>query len=373
MRILNQIISLFNIIKLNIKIFFFKKLDPNKKVIFFYHPRKLLTLIHTEYIEDLFYNFDEKTLIVFGHEIIDLKKNNYYYISQGFLFKFLFGIDIFISNNVCDVFTPKSINIYLHHDISTTPLVSLKKELELFNRLLKYNFIYAPYGASLDMFSKFFDKHSNNKIIPLPKIYETGYLRLDYLKKKIKNERYLDNSIVIAPTDNRHLEGLSIFYDIEDIVNKVLNNTKFNIIFRPYPANRSSANEIYEQFKNNKRFTLDLSENYFDIYSKSICMITDTSGTAFTYAFLTKKPVLFFSKSEELLKEYKYEKIPYFLEREKIGIIANNTDEVLKALSNISNIEKNKYETNIKLENEIKYLGNSKERISNLLKEALKS
>ena len=52
MRILNQIISLFNIIKLNIKIFFFKKLDPNKKVIFFYHPRKLLTLIHTEYIED---------------------------------------------------------------------------------------------------------------------------------------------------------------------------------------------------------------------------------------------------------------------------------------------------------------------------------
>lgn len=74
MRILDQFISLFNIIKLNTKIFFFKKFDPNKKVIFFYHPRKLLTLIHTEYIEDLFCKFDEKTLIVFGHEIIELKK-----------------------------------------------------------------------------------------------------------------------------------------------------------------------------------------------------------------------------------------------------------------------------------------------------------
>ena len=51
MRILvDRIISLGNIFKINLIIIKFKFLKPKNKVIFFYHPSKSLTLNHKNYL-----------------------------------------------------------------------------------------------------------------------------------------------------------------------------------------------------------------------------------------------------------------------------------------------------------------------------------
>ena len=109
-----RIKSLVNVIKLNSIIIKFKFLKPNCRVIFFYHPKKLLTLINIKYLKDLFDELDEKYLILYGHEVDDFYEKNYFYISHSFLLRWIFNIDIFFSNYVCDVFTKNSIKIYKH-------------------------------------------------------------------------------------------------------------------------------------------------------------------------------------------------------------------------------------------------------------------
>ena len=371
MNLKKKIITFVNVIKLNIIIFKFKVFNPKNKVIFFYHPRKLLTFIHLNYIKDLFNSFNEDYLTLYGHEVDKFYEKNHYFISHSFLLKWIFNVDIFISVNVSDVFTKNSKKIYIHHDISTTPLVNVKKEKELFKRLLKYDFIFASNKACMSMFINFIKKYNSDLNLKVPKIIETGYIKLDYLKKNIKSDRLINNSIIIAPTDYRHMENLSMFNDIIKIINNLLLDTSFNIVFRPYPANRNALKtlDINNTYKNNPRFKFDTSEDYSEIYSKSICMITDTSGTAYTYAFFTKRPVIFISKSEKLLEELGYNKLDYFIDRKKIGMILEDIDEIKNNLEKISSIHEKTKPSNDILENEITYLGKSKYRIFELIKE----
>ena len=50
--------------------------------------------------------------------------------------------------------------------------------------------------------------------------------------------------------------------------------------------------EINNKFIDNTSFKLDDSNNYINTYKESDIMIMDLSGTAYTYAFLTYKPVI---------------------------------------------------------------------------------
>jgi hypothetical protein len=132
-----------------------------------------------------------------------------------------------------------------------------------------------------------------------------------------------NNSIVIAPTNPIAFEKLSMFNYLEELIDILLTNIESKIIFRPYPSNRKEKKviEIEKKFNKNPNFNLDISDNYSNIYLKSYCLITDLSGTAYTYAFLTKKPVIFFSKFNtsiidnpfvlKLLKKIKLKKIIY--------------------------------------------------------------
>jgi len=364
-----KIITFVNVIKLNIIIFKFKVFNPKNKVIFFYHPKKLLTFIHLNYIKDLFNSFNEDYLTLYGHEVDKFYEKNHYFISHSFLLKWIFNVDIFISVNVSDVFTKNSTAIYMHHDIYDTPLVDAKNEKKLFQRLIKYDYLFLSNRKNIAMFQNFFNKHNSDLNLKVPKIIETGYLKLDYLKKNINSDRLINNSIVIAPTDYRLMENFSMFNDIIIIINNLLLETSFNIVFRPYPANRNAPNtlQINKIYESNKRYKFDVSENYFDVYSKSACMITDTSGTAFTYAFLTKKPVIFVSKNEKLLAELGYDKLAYFKDREKVGAIVENINKIKNTIENISSIEEKIKRSNDLLEKEITYLGNSKSRIYNVI------
>ena len=122
-----RIKTLISIIKLNLIIIIFKLSNPNSKIIFFYHPRKLLTYIHTFYVEDLLRDAQDNFVKFYGHETEKKIGKNYFFIKQGYL-KFLVSVDIFLSCNVCDQFIRNSKKIYLHHNISDSPLVSLKNE-----------------------------------------------------------------------------------------------------------------------------------------------------------------------------------------------------------------------------------------------------
>ena len=287
--------------------------------------------------------------------------------------KWIFNVDIFFSINVCDKFTKNSVNIYMHHDISTAPLIDVNKEKVLSKRLKNYDFIFIPDKKSFLMFKNLFIENSIDKNQKVPKIFCVGYFKLDYLIERFTNHKNLEKFIVIAPSDFRHIDELSIFHNIKDIINILLDKTELKIVFRPYPRDRGSSKvlEIKEKFNKNKNFILDLSDDYFEIYSNSICMITDISGTAFTFAYMTGKPVIFFSNMENSLKRLGYLKLEYFNDREKIGLIARNPEEVLETVNQLKYTQDKIKITNKILLNKIDYLGNSKKRIKTLLDEII--
>ena len=367
-KIVNVIKSILSIIKINIIIIYYKII--NKKIIFFYHPKKLLTLNNVYYLDELFSNFSKEYLIIYGHEVENYSNNNYFFVLQGFLFKYIFNVDIFFSVNVCDKFTNKSVKIYMHHDVSTAPLVDIKKEKELQKRLLNYDYIFIPEKKSQQMFKKLFIDDKNDFNIK-PKIMLVGYSKLDYLIKRIKKNTNLEKYIVIAPSDYHHVVELSIFEDLKDIIKILLNNTEYKIVFRPYPGNKNTNKvlKLKNHFEYEENFIFDISDNYFEIYSNSVCLITDISGTAFTFAYATSKPVIFFSKKENSLNELGFLKLDYFNDRKKIGVIAENPEEILSNIKKLKELNNEIKDSNKILLNQIDYLGKSKERIKDLIDE----
>ena len=183
--------------------------------------------------------------------------------------------------------------------------------------------------------------------------------------KKNLNEKI----IVIAPTDYRHVKKLSIYNELDNIIDLILKKTKYEIYLRPYPANLRSEKvlRLVKKFSNIKRFNIDNSNDYIDVYSKSRYLLTDISGTAITYSYFTNRKVIFYSRNEKLVKKMFYKDNSYFKERNRFGVIKSKPNEIINFINN----DKSSY-LNKQTKKDIKYLDKSKKRIKSLLKEYLK-
>ncbi len=368
----SNIKTLINIIFINAAVLYYIILKK-KKVIFFYHPRNQLTKIHLNYVEELFGILAKKYIIIYGHTVLGMKNTHYYFIKEGFL-KFIFNIKIFISNNVCDNFTYKSKKIYIHHDIYDSPLIDPAKKIELVKRLLNYNYLFLPNKKTVLTFYKYINsfKIPNNKKF-LKKIFEVGYFKLDLLRKRIKKKITDKESIVIAITDIRHIKSMSLILEASNLIKLLLSKTNLKIIFRPYPANRTLDKiiKIKNKFKYFDNFIFDDSEDYFNTYASSKCLITDISGTAYTYAFFTKKPVIFFTKYEKILNKYRFNNLNYFKDRNKIGFLSSSISKTIKLVLNIDKFYNSKNKSINKLQKNFTYINKSQIRITNLINNML--
>ena len=311
-----------------------------KKTIIFHHPNKNLTLVTDYYIKDLFDRFKKKYLIIYTHESKLLKKKNYFYITQWYL-KFIIGVDFFISSYVCDHFTSFSKKIYIHHDIYDTPISSASKKKVVVNKIIKYDFVFVSSNITKNMFTKFFQKSHLKKI---PQIIKTGYIKLDYLIEKIK-DRKIPNYIIIAPTNIHAFKNSYLIFKLKEII-RLLLNFNYNVVLRPHPSNINDKKfiDIKKTFKKNKKFSFNKDKNYISIYSKSLFMVTDISGTAYTFSFLTQRPVVFFEKK---LKNKSYKKQFFFKDRNKIGYVCNSLHGLVNFTKNIKKNSK-KYKLMIK-------------------------
>jgi len=369
--IFKYIKSLFSILSLNIKIIYLKY--KKKKIIFFYSPGEKIAS-PANYIQDLFNEFGKDFVIIFGFNSENILKSKNYYFIKPFFLKFIYNVDIFFDNSVSTAFTNKSVRIFMHHDIYHTPLMNLEKEKKIFEKIYNYDFILLSNKKNIDTFRSIFNNYTLNLNKNSPKLLESGYVKLDYLKD-INKIDLKNTNIVIAPTNYKILEELSIFYNIEKIIENLFKYTSSKIIFRPHPANLNDENtlKIKKTFSDNEKFIFDDSKDYFDTYSSSNCLITDVSGTAYTYAFLTKKPVIFFSLDEKMVSRMAYEKIPYFYDRNKVGVVVNNLKEMQLAITNINSLNQEKKNSIDNLEKEMIYLGNSKKRVKEIINQIIEN
>ena len=167
-----------------------------------------------------------------------------------------------------------------------------------------------------------------------------GYIKLD------KNIQYFNSiqvpidSIIFAPTV--HWDH---FYDYVavpehgcNIVAALLDQfPDYKIIFRPHPhtVDTPEVQKVARKFNHHPKFAFDTNASfYMENYARSQLMITDMSGTAFTYAFTTSRPVIFFSHRDDTV-ENAFGKIRYFKDREKIGYVATNVKELCEEVAYI--------------------------------------
>lgn len=162
-----------------------------------------------------------------------------------------------------------------------------------------------------------------------------GYPKLDIQRKILKenkNQSTKDRlTIIFAPTHAYYInQQFSVLRNYGKEIIKTLIEQNFNVIFRPHmeswkDQDRFVTAEIASIFRDNPQFTLDRSGNYFESYSRSDAMITDISGTGFTYSFTFERPAIFFAptKEEEIGKQG-----IQFQRRENIGLVVRKIDEL---------------------------------------------
>jgi CDP-glycerol glycerophosphotransferase (TagB/SpsB family) len=379
-------LTLLNIIKIFLISFVKSHKEKSSRFVFFYFPVRA----YQENIVGLANMLDKDSniyvyLIYNSFTAEDLKsKKNSLFIDLNYLrfvpFSnfFLSKINLLISSYVIYTFLPNTKNIYISHDIYDTPMVNKEIEKNHFIFLSKLDYIFVSSDIVKQYFENSFREYiKSRKIKKKAKIINTGYLKLDYVSNKLKKNSNVKFLILIAPTASNHYKKINLSSHLFKMIQFLIKNN-YKIIYRPHPmdltkkGNNLLTQNIIEKFKNFTNFTFDTSTSYLDSYLKSDVLLTDFSGTAYTYAFSKEKPVIFYSnnKDHKLMNDLK--SLYYFKDRNKVGYVVDNFNDLNKKLKKIkrnSNILKVQIK-NIRKER-IEHFGNSlnitKKQIENLL------
>jgi CDP-glycerol glycerophosphotransferase (TagB/SpsB family) len=170
-----------------------------------------------------------------------------------------------------------------------------------------------------------------------------GYPKLDLMLVAPATKRLADTSspptVVYAPThvvpSNERLASLRSHG--ESIVATLLTGG-YRVIFRPHPLSfsdldRALIDRIRALHGDNPRFSLDMSKDYTRSYASADLMVTDLSGTGFTFSLTFTRPCIFFApdaEAERGLSGIQFE------DRDRIGAVVRNGTELLSRASELS-------------------------------------
>jgi len=342
--------TFYNILKIFIITSIKKKKNNSVKFFFFYFPVKayqeniieLGKFISKIKNFEIYYIYNSNTKIE-----IKFKKNSFYldfnyirFIPFGNFF--LNKINFLISSYVIYTFPPKTKNVYICHDIYDAPMAKKYIEKKIFIELAKLNYIFVSSDIVKDYFDKGISKNIMNKFERKVRIINTGYLKLDHVYKKVNLKKRKEDSILIAPTSSKFYSDANLSKKLDNMINLLLKE-KYKIIYRPHPMDLTNkgglnlTNLIIEKFKNYPNFKFDISTSYIESYRKSKFLITDFSGTAYTYAFSTEKPVIFYSSLNKVSFKKEINSMYYFKDRKEVGYVTTNIKDLLKNVKDIDN------------------------------------
>tara|TARA_B100002003_G_scaffold50167_1_gene45280 strand:- start:2678 stop:3835 length:1158 start_codon:yes stop_codon:yes gene_type:complete len=342
-KIVSFIKTTLSLIKIFLKI---KK--SNNKIIFFYFPVKAYYQNIIDISEHLKKNKKIDLFLIYNNSSQEILKNNKnsYFLDINYLkfipfSKFLLKkVNLFISSYVNYVFLPESKNIYICHDIADSPMVNANQEKKLFLSLAKLHYIFLSSSNVVEYFRNKFLQFGHN-VNDIPELINTGYLKLDKVMKELRRIKNTKNHILLAPTFSRQMKSYNMSSKLDVIINNILKKGE-KVIFRPHPldltlkGNFKKIKKIVEKYENNSNFFYDNSHSYMDSYSRAKMLITDFSGTAYTFAYSTLRPVIFFSKNENKFAKTKIADLFYYRDRAFVGLVSQNINQLLNSIAKIN-------------------------------------
>ena len=332
---------------LSLIIIFLKIKSNRSKTIFFYFPVKAYYQNIIDISVQLRKNKKLNLFLIYNNNSHEILKNNKhsYFLDINYLklipFSnfFLKNVNLFISSYVNYVFLPNSKNIYICHDIADAPMVNANQEKKLFISLSKLHYIFLSSSNVVDYFKNKFLQFGHN-INNIPQLINTGYLKLDKVIKELKKIKNTKDCILLAPTFSGQMKNYNMSTKLDIIINNILTRGE-KIIFRPHPldltlkGNIKNIKKIVKKYEDNNNFFYDNSHSYMISYSKAKMLITDFSNTAYTFAYSTLRPVIFFSKDEDKFIKSKIANLFYFKDRTSVVFVAQNINELLDSIFKI--------------------------------------
>ena len=330
------LLSIKSIIFINLFISIKKKLNKDLKIVFFYFPVKSYQNNILELIDEIKKEKNLEVILAYNLGSSNEVKNynKAFFLNLGYL-KYINSVDIFLSSYVVYEF-PDSLNkIYINHDIYDAPWVNPEKEKKLIKTLKGYDYIFLSSDIAISDLQRKINQYLDIKIDEKKtSLINTGYLKLDHVYQNLKNSNSIEDSILLAPTLSSMLIDYNLDRFLDSMIKEILKNDKFKVIYRPHPGDiinkekNLTIKNINEKYKNKPNFSLDDNTSYLESYRKSKILITDFSGTAYTYAFSKLRPVIFFSKNEERLIKSDLNELFYFKDRTIVGKIIQNIDRL---------------------------------------------
>ncbi|NHH91308.1 CDP-glycerol glycerophosphotransferase family protein [Pseudoalteromonas sp. MB47] len=216
----------------------------------------------------------------------------------------------------------------------------------------KHHFIAIPTEACMTFFK---EKLSNRKLRNKVTLLPFGYPKLDQNIKSFKEYKLIsaeEKLIIYAPTQSltpnfEASEGFSLL-DAQEYLMRILEILpSHQLILQPHPDDlvllkegsnsdeKTALKKLIKLAGSHPRVSLvDPNISQIELFSKSQFLISDTSSTAYTYAFTTSKPVLFLSPQEKELKE-KWAHLSYVKDRDKVGVICASLNDLDSAISTL--------------------------------------
>jgi len=320
-----------------------KSIDPNKKTVAICFTTQGYRE-HVGNIADKLQSKSYNVIILLGGSNADEKEQqNMFYIPNSMLNSIDF-VNVFISPQIkpFDFLTFKGKVVHFFHDIHDS---ALPGGMENHYRLVL--------GVDYYFLSSYFLTERLKHLITMGKkristvkekeicLITGGYVKLDKNLEYFEKNRRKANALIYAPTlsPSEQLKEMknvvATHQHSGQIIKSILDNlTEYDLIYRPHPHNLqvTEIKNIAKKYSDHPRFYFnDNVDFYMDSYSKSALMITDMSGTAYTYAFTTLRPVVFFSPNEAEVKKI-YSDFQYFIDRNKIGYVAQSVEEILEKI-----------------------------------------
>ncbi|MDH4562703.1 CDP-glycerol glycerophosphotransferase family protein [Pseudomonas sp. BN411] len=166
-----------------------------------------------------------------------------------------------------------------------------------------------------------------------------GYPKLDGQRRQLADSSLAPAedalTVVFAPTHAYYInQGYSVLRNHGEQIVEAMLADGIRVVFRPHveswrDQDKPVVEGIVERFGCTPGFTVDRSGNYFDQYAQTNLMLTDISGTGFTYAFTFGRPALFFAPDAE---QERGKRGIQFERRDNIGLVVRGIDELVPRL-----------------------------------------
>lgn len=316
-----------------------KSTDSDKKTLAIYYPstayrNNLGSIEMYEKIQKQGYN----VIFLFGVLCNDEfeKRPNSFYAGHDIV-KLLDFVDVFIIPTLTDGLPERSKKLLFVHDIYDSPSGKAEapdKSKQTVSPLIdELDYTFLP-CKSLMPKSNVVPYKRKKPLCRIP----GGYIKLDRNLEYYERKKFSTDSIIYAPTvcGDEFEKYVSLPKHGEKIVGALLEKfPDYKIIFRPHPhtVDTDYTKKIVKRFADEINFVFDSNPSfYMDNYCRSAVMVSDMSGTAFTFAFTTLRPVVFFSHNEETVEEA-FGNVRYFMDRAKIGHVATNIEELEEKVS----------------------------------------